>query len=87
MVVIAFSGTIKVRQALASKGNLGEGKMAEQVVTQPANKSILTNLLQEFSPNRLLSSLVAGVVSGVLAVVVAISLAALIFSGNLSGYV
>jgi len=61
--------------------------MAEQVVTQPANKSILTNLLQEFSPNRLLSSLVAGVVSGVLAVVVAISLAALIFSGNLSGYV
>lgn len=54
---------------------------------QPSGRSLISSLLQEFCPNRLIPNLTAGLISGVLLVIYAISFAALIFSGNLSQYV
>ena len=48
---------------------------------------ILSQLRQEFRPNRLLLSLTAGLVSGIVTVIVEISLGTLIFSGDLSAFV
>lgn len=48
---------------------------------------MIPRLMQEFRPSRLLPSLTAGLVAGILTLIVEISLAALIFSGDLSGYV
>lgn len=50
-------------------------------------QQVVSQLIQEFHPKRLLPSLTAGLVSGILTVIVEISFAALIFSGDLSGYV
>jgi sulfate permease, SulP family len=48
---------------------------------------ILRQLATEFTPSRLFPSLVAGLISGIITVMIEISLAAFIFSGNLSRFV
>jgi SulP family sulfate permease len=48
--------------------------------------NILTQLRREFEPEHLLPSMTAGIVAGIMVVIVEISLASLIFTGELSGY-
>jgi SulP family sulfate permease len=48
---------------------------------------VVSQLIQEFRPNRLLLSLTAGLVSGIVTAIIEISFATLIFSGDLSTYV
>jgi SulP family sulfate permease len=50
-------------------------------------RPILSRLAKEFHPRQLLPSLTAGSVAGIVVIVFEISLAALVFSGDLSGYV
>jgi sulfate permease, SulP family len=50
-------------------------------------KTYFRQLADEFQPRHLFPSLVAGVISGILTVIIEISLAALIFSGNLTRFV
>ena len=47
----------------------------------------MSQVINEFHPSRLLPSLTAGLVAGIITVMVEISFAALIFSGDLSGFV
>ncbi|MGD2181314.1 SulP family inorganic anion transporter [Lusitaniella coriacea] len=56
-----------------------------QPLTLPSTSSVeQPSFWEEFQPNRLLSSLMAGLVTGVIGVIRAISYAALIFSGHLA---
>lgn len=48
---------------------------------------IISQVINEFHPSRLVPSLVAGLVAGIITVMVEISFAALIFSGDLSSFV
>lgn len=53
----------------------------------PTKSSALPQLAAEFQPERLVPGLVAGLVNAIINLIVAISLAALIFAGDLSGFV
>ncbi len=48
--------------------------------------NIMAQLRSEFQPEHLLPSMTAGIVAGIMAVIFEISLASLIFTGELSGY-
>ncbi len=50
-------------------------------------QQIVPQLKQEFHPSQLLPSLTAGLVAGILSIIISISLAAMIFSGDLSEYI
>jgi SulP family sulfate permease len=55
-------------------------------MAQSSDGSLLSRLLDEFHPRRLLPGLMAGLVIGIITVILAISFAALIFSGDLAGH-
>ncbi len=61
--------------------------MIESGETQSNSTGFLLQVLQELDPRRLVPSLTSGLVVGLIEIIVAISLAALIFTGELSGFV
>ena len=61
--------------------------MADSVSPSVPAPTLGAQLAAELKPDRLIPGLTAGLVTGMINIIVALSLAALIFSGDLSGYV
>lgn len=61
--------------------------MPQPVMSEPNNENSTARVANKFQPGKLLAILTAGLVVGIIAASVAISFAALIFSGELAGFV
>lgn len=61
--------------------------MNQTISNQKGIPLFLTNMRQEFQPDRLIPSLTAGIIGSLLQIVLAISYAALIFTGDLSNFI
>lgn len=61
--------------------------MPQPVMSEPNNENSTARLANKFQPGKLLAILTAGLVVGIIAASVAISFAALVFSGELAGFV
>jgi len=60
--------------------------MKQGVKASSSGERLLSSLMQEFKPSRLLANLTASFVSGVVGVMVSVSFAALIFAGDLASH-